>query len=162
MLSVKEMIFFILILVAIVTSDMITSKVDEMLPKKHRMDKFLMLTLVGIVLTVILALIYYFGKVWRDNFYFSVTPAKRCDGGAYMTQSGPSHEMCKELLDTKSGRAKYNMFNCSGGEYDGRPLNFGELMTLSDDNWENRACDNKLADPPARFGAAQNWQQIPL
>ena len=53
--------------------------------------------------------------------------------------------MCKELLATESGRAKYNMFNCSGGEYYGRPLNFGELMTLSDDNWENRACDNKLA-----------------
>ena len=57
MLSVKEMIFFVLILVGIVTSDMITSKVDEMLPKKHRMDKFLMLILVGVVLTVILALI---------------------------------------------------------------------------------------------------------
>lgn len=162
MLSVKEMIFFVLILMAIVTSDMITSKVDEMLPKKHGMDKFLMLILVGVVLTVILALIYYFGKVSYDNFLFAVTPAKRCDGGAYMTQSGPLHEMCKELLDTKSGRAKSNMFNCSGGEYDGRPLNFGDLMTLSDDNWENRACDNKLANSPARFGAAQNWQPIPL
>ena len=160
MLSVKEIIFFVLIFMAIVTSDMITSKFQEIIPQKHKMDKFFMLFLVGVILTFILALIYSFGKISRDNF--SLTPEKRCDGGPYMTQSGPSHEMCKELLGTESGRAKYNMFNCSGGNYHGRPLNFGELMTLSDDKWENSACDNKLAHPPSRFGAAQAWQAIPL
>ena len=43
--------------------------VKEMLPKKNRMDKFLMLSLVGVVLTLILALIYYFGKVSDDDFH---------------------------------------------------------------------------------------------
>lgn len=162
MVNVKEMIFFLLILLAIVISDIITSKVDTMFPKKYKVDKFLLLILVGIVLTLILGLVYYFAKVSRDNFHFSVTPEKRCDGGAYMTQTGPAHEMCKKLLSTQSGRAKYNMFNCSRGEYVGRSLNFGDLTTLSDDNWENRACDNKLADPKPRFGASRNWQPIPL
>jgi hypothetical protein len=97
----------------------------------------------------------------RDNFNFSVTPAKRCDGGSYMTQSGPSHKMCNELLSSESGRDEYSMFNCSG-KYNGRPLNFGELTSLSNDDWKNTSCDNNTVDSSPNFGFQSSWTPIPL
>ena len=68
---------------------MVTSKVEEILPKKHKMDKFLMLALIGVVLTVILALIYYFVKVSHDSFQFSVTPEKNFDDVQFIPSDVP-------------------------------------------------------------------------
>ena len=80
------------------------------------------------------------------GFHFEVTPAKRCEGGPYMTQSGPDHEMCKQLLATKEGNIQYNMYNCGSG-FIGRPVHF-EYTTMSDGMWENEMChESNLSDP---------------
>lgn len=80
------------------------------------------------------------------GFHFEVTPVKRCEGGPYMTQSGPDHEMCKQLLATKKGDIQYNMYNCGSG-FVGRPVHF-EYTTMSDGMWNNEMCnESNLADP---------------
>lgn len=149
MLHSKEIIFFILIFIILLLSDIISNKITAKLPKSEIIIHFV----VALLFTLILGILYIFGKVNQDNFRFEVTPAKRCEGGAYMTQSGPDHEMCKNLLNTPKGQNKYDMFNCSG-EYNGRPLNFGPLTTLSNDKWENTSCDKPQT--------TNNWAPIPL
>lgn len=150
MLNSREIIFFVLVFVAIVLSDMISTRVMEKMPK----TKVFVPLLVALILTMVLVGLYILGKVAQDNFRFEVTDVKKCDGGAYMTQSGPNHEMCKTLLSTQEGQDKYNMFNCGGGEFHGRPLNFGPLTPLSNSNWENTSCEKP--------NTTNNWTPIPL
>lgn len=74
-----------------------------------------------------------------DKFDFEVTPAKRCQGYPYMTQSGTDHEFCKQLLSTQAGVNEYNDVNC-GPAFPGRPLPFFEYTPESNDRWENDRC----------------------
>ena len=150
MLNSKEIIFFVLVFLAIVLSDMISSRLMEKMPK----TKIFAPMIVALFVTLVLVTLYILGKVSQDNFHFEVTPYKKCDGGAYMTQSGPNQEFCKKLLSTQEGQDKYNMFNCGTGDYHGRPLNFGPFTPLSNDQWENTSCDK----PNTR----NNWAPIPL
>tara|TARA_B110000008_G_C16868759_1_gene523915 strand:+ start:288 stop:674 length:387 start_codon:yes stop_codon:yes gene_type:complete len=128
---------------------MISNKITEKIPK----SEIIVHLAVAVILTMMLSALYILGKVNQDNFRFEVTNAKRCEGGPYMTQSGPDHDMCKKLLSTPKGQNKYDMFNCSG-EYNGRPLNFGPLTPLSNDKWENTSCDKPQT--------INNWTPIPL
>ena len=149
MLHVKEIIFFVLIFIAILLSPMFSNIIS----KDIFHQKPVVHLIVAATFTMILAILYVLGKVNKDGFHFELTSAKKCGGGAYMTQSGPNHNMCKELLSTPEGQNKYDMFNCSG-EYNGRPLNFGPLTPLSNDKWENTSCDKPQT--------TNNWAPIPL
>ena len=151
MLNSKEIIFFVLVFIAIIVSDMISGRVMEKTPKNI---KVLVPLGVALLLTLVLAILYILGKVSKDGFSFELTSAKKCDGGPYMTQSGPNHEFCTKLLSTQEGRDKYDMFNCATGEFHGRPLNFGPLTPLSNSNWENTSCDKPQT--------SNNWSPIPL
>ena len=151
MLNSKEIIFFVLIFITIIGSDMISGRI---LDQKHKPKEFIVHLMVALVMIIVLVIIYVLAKVSKDSFTFELTSAKKCDGGAYMTQTGPNHEFCKKLLSTQEGRDKYDMFNCSTGEFTGRPLNFGNLTSLSDSNWENTSCDKPQT--------SNNWSPIPL
>ena len=74
-----------------------------------------------------------------DKFHFEVTPSKRCDGGAYMTQSGEDHEFCKQLLSTQAGINEYDDVNCGPG-FPGRPLPYFEYTPETNDRWESDRC----------------------
>ena len=136
-LSKKENLFFALVFCMVLVSGMITDLIH-----KHfsLLPFFAILIMVTIICLIILILVYNGAKVCHyDNFHFEVTPAKRCDGGPYLTQSGPDHKMCEELLSTEKGRQEYNTYNCPGGLCYGRPLNM-EITSASNALYENTMC----------------------
>lgn len=73
-----------------------------------------------------LALYYIYDNICKksiDNFTFEVTPAKRCEGWPYMTQSGPYKEYCDKLMSSEEGRKEFVSMNCCSGMFNGRPKN---------------------------------------
>jgi len=82
----------------------------------------------------------------NNDKLFHVTPAKLCQGGPYMHQSGKTHEMCKQLMSTPQGQYEYKQYNCSSG-YNGRPVHF-EYTPLSNNLWQNERCQGPNVGRP--------------
>ena len=133
-LTIQEIVFFIIIFMFLACSLYSTG---------YYKYTALSILLLSLFLTAILLIGYKLGNIkdscQTDQFHFQVTPAKRCDGGAYMTQSGPDHEFCQQLLSTQAGINEYNDFNCGPG-FPGRPLPFFEYTPETNDRWESDRC----------------------
>jgi len=90
----------------------------------------------------------YLTKDIKDNFYFELTPEKRCDNGPYMWSSNPE----KAALCSKFSKEQLARYECPGGLYNGRPIwrQGAGNIPLSDDNWQNTTCKqigDNLPDP---------------
>ncbi len=137
MLTTKEMLFFLLILILMIVS---TKGVITFTPKN--IDQDLMSVIGATVVTIILLVIYKTISVCEssDSFSlsngFSVTPEILCDGGEYLRTSAP-----KEIQDMCSKRCKKGCRcdRCSRG-FNGKSINF-EYTPMSDDNWQNQMCN---------------------
>jgi len=141
MLTTKEILFFSLILVMLLLKRLVTSDLSKLLGGHETIISIV----VSLVVVLILLMAYLQGKVCsaQDTFHYETTPAKLCDGGLYMAQSGPRHEFCSKLLSTPEGQKEYNMYDCPGGASNGRPVHFTR-DTLSNDQWENTMCDRGI------------------
>ena len=94
----------------------------------------------ALVFTIVLAIIYSTSKVNQDNFHFEVTPEKRCDGGEYLHQSGPTAEYCKKLLSSPEGIREFSEYSCLNPAFVGRPVHF-EYTPESDAEWQDPRCN---------------------
>ena len=143
MMSSKEIIFFILVFVMMLVSAYTTFVAGPKL-KLGPTPALLIFTLLTVIF---LYFIYKLTNVCsnQDGFHFEVTPAKLCDGGMYMTQTGPNHGMCKKMWMTNAGRQELGHYNCLNGGcdnqglYNGRPLHM-ERTPMSDALWQNQMC----------------------
>ena len=145
----KQIVFFILIFVMILLTNLVSDFISEKLPKIPKL-----LNLIGCALLFTLILLVVFlnkssglnEHYQKDGFHFEVTPPKLCDGGPYMTQSGSAnHEYCQNLLSTPEGVKKYDTYNCANPMYMGRPGNFGDWTPISDGNWKNQRCTTPMS-----------------
>jgi hypothetical protein len=142
MLHSKDIIFFSLVFVIMLITVLVSRNKDS----QYNL-------LINIVI-VLLSTLFLFGIYWKGNlcdqsepFTFEVTPAKLCEGGPYMHQSGPNKEMCEKLMSTPTGRVEYDEYNCVNPAFNGRPVHF-EYTPLSNGNWQNERCSGSLVGTP--------------
>ena len=139
-----QITFFCVIWVAIIFVSIMSLMVAKKMTKQYL--TILIIIAIAAVITGLLWGLFYWAGVCKksdqkskDNFNFEVTPEKLCDGGPYMW-SEKNAKMCSELSNDK-----YYKYNCQGGLYNGRPVNF-EYTPLSDDEWENSRCTGNNDD----------------
>ena len=106
---------------------------------------YLLNALKALIVWVIILLYNYLTKDIKDNFYFELTPEKKCDGGPYMWSSDPE----KAALCSKFSKADLARYECQNG-FIGRPIwrQGAGNMPLSNDNWENTTCNQIGKDLP--------------
>jgi hypothetical protein len=76
----------------------------------------------------------------KDNFYFELTPEKKCDGGPYMYSSDPERQkLCSQF--SPEDLANYQ---CNPG-FHGRPV-WWQRSDESDSKWQNGMCGNPPND----------------
>ena len=103
-----------------------------------------------VISTILILFVFSTLKNRKEGFHFEVTPEKLCDGGPYMTQTGPNHEYCLKMWNSPEGRAKLGNYNClhgdckSRGLTNGRPVNMAAMTPLSNANWENEMCSKPV------------------
>ena len=157
----KEALFFVLMFVITLLFGYTSTMIGPMLlPKKIPIHTTHLLSLsIGLILaTLIMVAVMKVSNFCPEGFRFEVTPAKRCEGGPFMTQSGPNHELCKRMWSTPEGRAEIAKYNCLNGQcpnqhgvttgkpwgnglFVGRPLHFETSPPLSDALWQNTTCN---------------------
>lgn len=122
---------------------------------KKRNDKIYQSILYYIIIIIIVILIFFMTlnlfksrkekidsfeynsiKLDKDNKLLHITPAKRCEGGAFLNDTDCKNVSKKEL----------DCFSCGEKGIIGRPVHF-EYTPLSDNNWKNPRCKeaNKTA-----------------
>lgn len=117
----KEIIFFVLLIFIMYFSGMIPLLLHSI---NDKLNPYYVLIVTCVLFSLYLMLIYSGNNFssQKDDFLFELTPAKICDGGAYMATSGWRRDFCNKYMNTKEGQKDYSMFNSSGG-FVGRPLN---------------------------------------
>lgn len=136
MVSAKEIIFFVLVLVLF----FVFAKLSNMNTLKYKIKPNISIAMNGIIFTLLLILVFVLtkvGKDCKDTFDFEVTPAKLCDGGPYMYSSNPERqELCSHITNSQLAQV-----SCGPG-FVGRPVKW-DHTNMSNDKWENNMCDPK-------------------
>jgi hypothetical protein len=140
----KQVVFFLLIAVAIVFTGYISWKIST----KLGINPWIVKVSGGIVITLLLWLMYGQLKVCpqtKEKFKFALTPAKACGSNLspYMWSSASPERQaqCNEILDSGA-----DIYSC------GTPVMVGlnyigpDFPQISDDKWKNEYCDNCAAD----------------
>jgi len=117
----KEIIFFVLLIFIMYFTGMIPLLLNSI---NGKLNPYYVLIVTCVLSSLYLMLIYSGNNMssQRDDFLFELTPAKICDGGAYMATSGWRRDFCNNFMNTEEGQKQYSMYNSSGG-FVGRPLN---------------------------------------
>jgi hypothetical protein len=156
----KEALFFILMFIITLLFGYTAVFVGpRLLPTQIPSQLASLVSMAGglLLATLIMVAVLKVANFCPEMFHFELTPAKRCQGGPFMTQSGPNHELCKKMWSTPEGRAEIARYNCLNGQcpnkhgvttgkpwgdglFIGRPLHFERSPPLSDDLWQNNTC----------------------
>lgn len=136
-LTKLEILFFSVVFIITVISNLVSLTMG---PTFHKANY---LVVISVFITLLLLLLYKFGKIGQCNepFHFEVTPEKLCTGGPYMISSASKNvqDKCNKIWSTPEGREKLKQVNCEGGMYNGSPVHF-EFTPMSNDKWENEMC----------------------
>lgn len=142
--SVKESLFFILI-AALFFLGVKASEywMDNSSTAKKWEDMTILI--VGIILALLLAAVYYASKLNRcGEGFWEVSPAARCKGGPYMWQGdSETAKMCREMASSEAGRCSIASYNCPKG-FIGQPRLPFYYTPLSGDGWENERCGHPV------------------
>ena len=125
MISVKEIIFLLLIFLMFLTFAKFTTL-------NYISNPNISILVNGIIFTLLIFLFSKILKDSKDSFNFEVTPAKLCDGGPYMYSSNPERQKLCANTNTE-------LVSCGVG-FRGRPNNFAYNTSFSDNKWENNTC----------------------
>lgn len=134
----KLLVFFLLILTAVLLSGYISRKITQ----KMQIDYKMVVTGVSVVLTGLLALIFKQAKICpetSEKFHFELTPAKQCMQGPYMWSSADPEKQafCNAMLDSGA----VSEYSCGTPVMVGLKYNGPGLTPISDDHWRNERCN---------------------
>lgn len=130
--SVRETLYFIVMALLFY----IAAQIVKALSSK------MSIAVVAALYTVVMAGIFFFGKVNsnKENFW-DISPAAKCKGGNWYNWQGddPTSKMCRQLANTKEGQDAIASYSCPSG-YEGIPKIPFQYTPLSNDNWKNERC----------------------
>jgi hypothetical protein len=114
----KEILYFILI----IFTTYLAGSIPLLL--SYKLEPYYTLIITSVLMSLYLMLIYSGNRCAgcddQENFLFELTPAKICDGGAYMNSTGWKKEFCDKFMSTEEGQKEYVMYNsCPGNGING-------------------------------------------
>lgn len=158
--TTKEILFFLLIWVMILLSNLVTQVIDG----KTDSTPFVTLFFVSLVSVLILYGVFKYAKIEENFRLLEITPEKKCDGGSYLSGN---NEYCKDKWSSPQGRRDLSRYNCINGNcggtvnydgnsdsctgqgmYNGRPLNLPFRTLESNDKWESEMCKKPILSSP--------------